>query len=131
MRRGARSFKSPFFAAYNLCSSRLPVSDVGALPLNLSEIFMNSRQSVGWPLANTHRTKVWSIPKFPMFNIETLLELQRKNAAAWTQANRVLFEGLATFAQRERDLLQSTVDDYRMRGSSICPGSTFQWDRHR
>ena len=55
---------------------------------------MNSLQTVGWPFANTELTKVWSIPKFPMLNIEALLEVHRKNAAAWTQANRVVFDGL-------------------------------------
>ena len=50
---------------------------------------MNSLQTVGWPFANTELTKVWSIPKVPMFNIGALLEVHRKNAAAWTQANRV------------------------------------------
>ena len=87
---------------------------------------MNSRQSVGWPLANTELTKVWSIPKFPMFNIEALLELHRKNAAAWTEANRVVFDGLKTFAQRERDLLQSTVDDYTNVTSDLLTGASVE-----
>jgi hypothetical protein len=93
---------------------------------------MNSFQAVGWPFANTEFTKVWSIPKFPMFNIEALLEVHRKNVAAWTQANRVVFEGLTTFAQRERVLLQTTVDDYAsvtrdlLNGASVKERATKQ-----
>jgi hypothetical protein len=83
---------------------------------------MNSFQAVGWPLANTELTKVWSIPKFPMFNIEALLEVHRKNAAAWTQANRVVFDGLKTFAQRERDLL----DDYANVTSDLLTGASVE-----
>ena len=95
---------------------------------------MNSLQTVGWPFANTELTKVWSIPKFPMFNIGALLEVHRKNAAAWTQANRVVFDGLKTFAQRERDLLQSTVDDFTnvtrdlLTGASVEERATKQVD---
>jgi hypothetical protein len=95
---------------------------------------MNSLQAVDWPFANTELTKLWSIPKFPMFNIEALLEVHRKNAAAWTQANRAVFDGLKTFAERERDLIQTTVDSYAnvtrdlLNGASVEERATKQVD---
>jgi phasin family protein len=69
-----------------------------------------------------------------MVNIEALLELHRKNAAAWTEANRIVFDGLKTFAQRERDVLQSTLDDYTnvtrdlLTGTSVAERATKQVD---
>ena len=87
---------------------------------------MNSLQTVGWPFANTELTKVRSVPKFPMLNIEALLEVHRKNAAAWIQANRVVFDGIKTFAQRERDLLQSTVDNYTNVTSDLLTGASVE-----
>ena len=80
---------------------------------------MNSLQTVGWPFANTYMAKVWSIPNFPVFNIDALLEANRRNAAAWTQANRVVFDAAMTLAQRKRDLLESNVLDYTEVASDV------------
>ena len=85
---------------------------------------MNSFQAVGWPLANTELTKAWSIPN--LFNIEALLDVHRKNAAAWTQASRVVFDGLKTFAQRERNVLQSTVDNCTNVTSDLLTGASVE-----
>src|SRR5215470_3329951 len=51
----------------------------------------------------------WGYFKLPV-SIETLLETHRKNAAAWTNANDVAFEALSTLAERQCDLLKTTVD---------------------
>jgi phasin family protein len=86
---------------------------------------MNSLQAAGFPFANTDLTKAWSIFKFPSLNIEALLEVHRKNAAALTKANQVVFDGLKTLAQRERDLFKSTVDDYGKVTSDVLAGASF------
>src|SRR5262245_26353936 len=51
----------------------------------------------------------WSYFKLPV-TIETLLEMHRKNAAAWTNASHVAFDALSTLAQRQHDLLKTTAD---------------------
>jgi phasin family protein len=87
---------------------------------------MNSLQAASFPLANTDLTKAWSIFKFPSLNIEALLEVHRKNAAALTKANQVVFDGLKTLAQRERDLFKSTVDDYTKVTSDVLAGASVE-----
>ena len=93
---------------------------------NFKEVLMNSLQAVGLTFPNTYLTKAWSIPKFPTLNIEALLELQRKNAVAITKANQVVFDGLKTLAQRERDLFKSTVDEYTKVTSDVLTGASVE-----
>jgi phasin family protein len=87
---------------------------------------MNSLQAVGWTSANTDLTKAWSFPKYPTLNVEALLEVHRKNAAALTKANQVVFAGLKTLAQRERDLFKSSVDDYTNVTSDVLTGTSVE-----
>jgi hypothetical protein len=87
---------------------------------------MNSLQAVGLTFANTDLTKAWSIPKFPIFNVGVLLEVHRKNAVALTRANQVVFDGLKTLAQRERDLFKSTVDDYTKVTRGVLTGASVE-----
>jgi phasin family protein len=69
---------------------------------------MNLLQAAGFPFANTDLTKAWVDSRLA----SALLEAHRKNAAALINANQVVFDGLKTLAQRERDLFESTVADY-------------------
>jgi phasin family protein len=69
---------------------------------------MNLLQAAGFPLANTDLTKAWVDSRLA----SALLEARHKNAAALINANQVVFDGLKTLAQRERDLFESTVADY-------------------
>ena len=87
---------------------------------------MNSFQAVGFPFANTDLTKAWSIPTFPTLNVEALLDGHRKNVVAMTKANQVVFDGLKTLAQRERDVFKSTVDDYTTVSSDVLTGTSVQ-----
>jgi phasin family protein len=87
---------------------------------------MNSIQAVGFPFANTDFSKAWSIPKFPILNVESLLDEHRKNVVAMTKANQVVFDGLKTLAQRERDLFRSTVEDYTKVTSDVLTGTSVQ-----
>ena len=93
---------------------------------------MNSLQAVGWTSPNTDLTKAWSIPKYPTLNVEALLEVHRKNVVALSKANQVVFAGLKTLAQRERDLFKSSVDDYInsdvLTGTSVEERATKQVD---
>ena len=87
---------------------------------------MNSFQAVGFPFANTDLTKAWSIPTFPTLNVEALLDGHRKNVVAMTKANQIVFDGLKTLAQRERDVFKSTVDDYTTVSSDVLTGTSVQ-----
>jgi phasin family protein len=69
---------------------------------------MNLLQAAGFPFANTDLTKAWVASRLA----SALLEAHHKNAAALINANQVVFDGLKTLAQRERDLFESTVADY-------------------
>jgi hypothetical protein len=84
---------------------------------------MNSLQAVGLTFANTELTKAWFIPKFPTFNVEALLEGQRKNVVALTKAQQAVFDGLTTLARRERE---SAVDDYIKVISDVLTGASVE-----
>jgi hypothetical protein len=87
---------------------------------------VNSLQAAGFPFANTDITRAWSIFKFPWLNFDALLEGHRKNAAALTKASQVVFQGLQTLAQRERDLIRSMVDDYTKAISDVLAGASIE-----
>lgn len=87
---------------------------------------MNSLQAAGFPFANTDLTKAWVDFKLPSLDIGVLLEAHRKNAAALTNANQVVFDGLKTLAQRQGDLFKTTVDDYSKVTSAVLAGASFE-----
>jgi phasin family protein len=87
---------------------------------------MNSLQAAGFPFANTDLTKVWVNFELPSLSIGALLEAHRKNAAALTSANQVVFDGLKTLAQRQGDLFKTTVDDYSKVNSDVLAGASFE-----
>jgi phasin family protein len=87
---------------------------------------MNSLQAAGFPFANTDLTKAWVNFRLPSLDIGALLEAHRKNAAALTSANQVVFDGLKTLAQRQGDLFKTTVDDYSEVTSAVLAGASFE-----
>jgi phasin family protein len=87
---------------------------------------MNSFQAAGFPFANTDLTKAWAHFKMPSLNIGALLEAHRKNAAALTNANEVVFDGLKTLAQRQGDLFKTTVEDCSRVPSDLLVGASFE-----
>ena len=87
---------------------------------------MNSLQAAGFPFANTDLTKVWVNFELPSLSIGALLEVHRKNAAALTSANQVVFDGLKTLAQHQSDLFKTTVDDYSKVNSDVLAGASFE-----
>jgi phasin family protein len=54
--------------------------------------------------------KGWAPFALPRADIEVLFEAYRKNAVAVTSANQIALEGLQSLAQRQGELLSSTVD---------------------
>jgi phasin family protein len=83
---------------------------------------MNLLQIAGFPFANADLTKAWVDFRLA----SALLEAQRKNAAALTNANQVVFDGLKTLAQRERHLFKSAVDDYSKVTNDVLAEASFE-----
>ena len=71
---------------------------------------MNSLQVAVFPFAYP---KAWLNFGLPLHNIGALFEVHRKNAAALTSANQVVFDGLKTLAQHQADFVKATMGDYR------------------
>ena len=87
---------------------------------------MDSFQAAGFSFANTELTKAWAHFKMPSLNMGALLETHRKNAAALTNANQVVFDGLKTLAQRQGDLFKTTVEDCSRVPSDLLVGASFE-----
>jgi phasin family protein len=88
---------------------------------------MNSFQATAsFPFANADPTKAWAYFTLPSLRVEALLETHRKNAAALTEANQVAFKGLTTLAQRQGDLLKTTVDEYGKFVSDVLAAASFE-----
>ena len=86
---------------------------------------MNSLRAAVFPFTNIDMTKAWVNFKVPSCNIELLLETYRKNAAALTSANRVVFDGLKTLLQHQGDLFKTTVDDHSKVTGEVLDGASF------
>ena len=88
---------------------------------------MNSLQFAGFPFAYTDPTKAWVSFDLPFLPFAGLREAHRKNAAALTGASQVMIDCLQTLAQRQAQLLKSTIDDY----SKVARGIANQADSSR
>ena len=88
---------------------------------------MNSFQAAAsFPFVDTDLAKPWLYFTLPPLRVEVLLESHRKNAAALTEANQVAFKGLTTLAQRQGDLLKTTVDEYGKIISDVLAAASFE-----
>jgi phasin family protein len=87
---------------------------------------MSSLQAVGFPLAHVDLTKAWASFKTPSLDVGTMLEAQRKNAAALTTANQIAFDGLKAFAERQGELIKTTVDDYGKMTSDVLAAPSLE-----
>ena len=56
-------------------------------------------------------TKVADQFKVPGFDASTLIESQRRNLEAFTEINRVAFEGARAIAQRQGEILRQATDE--------------------
>jgi phasin family protein len=69
--------------------------------------------AAGFPFADPDPSRAWAYLRLLSFRIETLLEAQRRNAAALTRANQAALDGIATMVLRQGELLNTTVETYR------------------
>lgn len=49
--------------------------------------------------------------RFPGFEVEAIVEAQRKNLEALTQANQLAVEGMRALAQRQTEIMQQAVEE--------------------
>ncbi|HKU98381.1 MAG TPA: TIGR01841 family phasin [Vineibacter sp.] len=68
----------------------------------------------------------WVDFKVPSLNVEALLDTHRKNAAALTSANQVAFDGFKAVAQRQGDMIKTTVDDYAKAAGDVLAAASFE-----
>src|SRR5262245_15344468 len=92
----------------------------------MKDVPMNSFQAAGFPFVNADLTRAWSNLKPPPLKIGELLEVHRKNASALTDANKVVFDGLTTLAQRQGELLKRTINDYSKVTREVLTGASFE-----
>ena len=71
------------------------------------------------PFADFDFTKFAGEFKFPMVNVETVVETGRKNFAAMTTASTAAVESFKTIAQRQSDMLRAAMEDLSKHGSDV------------
>lgn len=71
---------------------------------NSAENFLNDMQ-------NTFKDMMNSVPASNPFDFKTILETQRKNFQAITEANQRAFQGWQTLAQRQTEMVSQFVQD--------------------
>lgn len=92
--------------------------------LSMKDVPMNSFPAAGFPFVNSDLTRMWSYFKLPSLKIGELFEVQRKNASALTNANKVVFDGLTTLAQRQGELFKATVNDCSKVTNDVLGGAS-------
>lgn len=78
------------------------------------------------PFADFDFTKFAGEFKFPMVNIESIVESNRKNFAAITTASTSTVEALKTIAQRQGDMFRAAVEDFSKHGSEVLAAATVE-----
>ncbi|HEY6980224.1 phasin family protein [Reyranella sp.] len=78
------------------------------------------------PFADFDFTKFAGEFKFPMVNIESIVEANRKNFAAITTAGTSTVESLKTIAQRQGDMLRAALEDFSKHGSEVLAAATVE-----
>ncbi len=64
--------------------------------------------------------------KFPMINVESIVESNRKNFAAFTTASTSAVESLKTIAQRQGDMVRAALEDFSKHGSEVLAAATVE-----
>jgi phasin family protein len=78
------------------------------------------------PFASFDFSKFAGEFKMPTFNIETLVETQRKNFAAMTAANTAAVESIKAIAQRQGDMVRAAMEDFSKAGSDVMAAATVE-----
>ncbi len=63
------------------------------------------------PFAEMDLTKVMAEFKVPSFDVEALIQAQRKNFEAFVAANQLAVEGIQAVAKRQADIVRETIEE--------------------
>jgi phasin family protein len=64
--------------------------------------------------------------KFPMVNVEDVVETGRKNFAAVTTASTAAVESMKTIATRQGDMFRAAMEDLSKHGSEVLAAATVE-----
>jgi phasin family protein len=64
--------------------------------------------------------------KFPMVNVESIVESNRKTFAAMTTASTTVVESMKAIAQRQGDMLRAAMEDLSKHGSDVLSAATVE-----
>ena len=78
------------------------------------------------PFADFDFTKMAGEFKFPMINVETVVETGRKNFTAMTTASTAAVESMKTIATRQGDMFRAAMEDFSKHGSDVLSAATVE-----
>ena len=78
------------------------------------------------PFADFDFSKIAGEFKFPMVNVETVVETSRKNFTAMTTASTAAVESMKAIAQRQGDMIRSAMEDFSKYGSDVMSAATIE-----
>ena len=78
------------------------------------------------PFADFDFSKISGDFKFPMVNVETVVETSRKNFAAVTTASTAAVESMKTIATRQGDMFRAAMEDFSKHGSDVLSAATVE-----
>ena len=64
--------------------------------------------------------------KFPMVNVEDVVETGRKNFAAMTTVSTAAVEAMKTIAQRQGDMVRAAMEDFSKHGSEVLAAASIE-----
>jgi phasin family protein len=82
--------------------------------------------SFKFPFSDVDFTKALGEFKVPSFDVEILVEAQRKNVAALTAANQTAFEAVKSAAQRQADMIKLATEEFSKAASELMSAATFE-----
>ena len=82
--------------------------------------------SFKYPFADFDFSKIAGEFKFPMVNVESVVEASRKNFAALTTASTSAVESIKSIAQRQGDMLRTAMEDISKHGSDVLAAATVE-----
>jgi phasin family protein len=78
------------------------------------------------PFADLDFSKMAGEFKFPMVNVESVVETGRKNFAAMTTASTAAVESMKTIATRQGDMFRAAMEDFSKHGSEFLSAATVE-----
>jgi len=78
------------------------------------------------PFANFDLSKIAGEFKFPMVNVESIMETNRKNFAAMTSLSTSAVESMKAIAQRQGDMMRTAMEDFSKHGSDVMSAPTVE-----